>query len=126
MMHRVTAVALVVALSLLGTPLPAQAAGEEAPAPRVLTVHGQPLSHLLDTAPTARPRLPLPWSLEKGLPTPGKSATTTLTAQAGEQQDEEERGMSTGAKIAISAGVAVAAVLLIVVCAGLYSDSEGC
>ena len=50
--RRMSALTLVVTVSVIGIPLPTHAAGEESP-PRVLTVHGQPLSHLLAT--TRRP-----------------------------------------------------------------------
>lgn len=46
-----TALTLVVTMSVIGAPLPTSAAGEESSAPsRVLTLNGQPLSQLLDSA----------------------------------------------------------------------------
>ena len=59
--RRISAFALVVTLPLIGIPLPAHAAGEEAPP---LTLNGRPLSQLLNRAVTDEP-LPLAGLLEQ-------------------------------------------------------------
>ena len=58
MVGHLAALVLIVALSLLGTPLPAHAAGEELPVPRGLTIQGQPLSDVVSTFGISRTGLP--------------------------------------------------------------------
>ena len=84
LIRRVCALTLVVALSIIGIPLPASAAGDEDPAPaRRLTIQGQPLAHAVGTMPGISERLSPTQSLATGLLLRGGLKTFTPQVQGG-------------------------------------------
>ena len=50
--RRLSALSLVVALTMIGMPVPVSAGGDESPPPRALTINGLPLSQVLNRTAT--------------------------------------------------------------------------
>ena len=117
LIRRVLALTLVVAVSIIGIPLPAQAAEEESPPPRVLTINGHLLSQLLNRTapgdPLALAGLPEPVVTSRA---PVYSYGLTLVGrQAGKTQQA-------AARITYAAVAASLAGMRDVACVGMAQD----
>ena len=111
MVGRVSALVLIVTLSIIGMPITAIASGDDDPVQsRRLTIHGQPLSEVL-RAPATNSAMLTTDALDVGRLLRG-AAELTIQGQADEQDEAESKPgwwsrRSTGQKVGIITAIAL-------------------